>query len=66
VQDDKGQRPPNLFTVREMVSLGRSFGLELIDARIEAHRYDFTKWLSGIDQTLGNAMAQCVFVFRKK
>jgi SAM-dependent methyltransferase len=66
VQDDKGQRPPNLFTIREMVSLGRSFGLELIDARIEAHRYDFTKWLSGIDQTLGNAMAQCVFVFRKK
>jgi SAM-dependent methyltransferase len=66
IRDEQGNRPPNFFTVRDMVSLGRKFGLELIDSRIEAHGYDFTKWLSGTDQTLGHAMAQCVFVFRKK
>lgn len=66
--DDKGRpvQPPNFFTVREMVSLGRGIGLELLDARIEAHGYQFAKFGSGEDQTLGNAMAQCVFVFRKK
>lgn len=55
-----------LYTLKRMAEIGRSLNLTLLDAKIEAHGYDFKKLGSGEDQTLGNAMAQVVFVFRKK
>lgn len=63
---DIGEGPANLYTVRKMAAIGRSLNLTLLDAKLEAHGYDFSKLGTGEDQTLGNAMAQCVFVFRKK
>jgi SAM-dependent methyltransferase len=60
--------PPfeKFYTFKRMAEIGRSLNLTMLDAKIECGGYDFTKIGTGLDQTLGNAMAQCVFVFRKK
>lgn len=66
---DPPAKPGNVpfYALPQMLAIGRGCGLELMDARLELDNYDFRRtWDEGSDQTLGAAMAQVAFVFRKE
>ena len=65
---DLGMRPIGhpFYGFKEMRQIGLQCGLTLIDTRMELDNYDFTQLPNkGNDQTLGNALAQCVFIYLK-
>lgn len=64
---DVGLRPKHPFyAFKEMRQLGLKNGLTLIDARLEADNYDFSKMNDKkLDQTMGKSLAQCVFIYLK-
>lgn len=64
---DVGLRPSHPFYgFKEMRQLGLQNGLTLVDARLEADNYDFTRMYDKkLDQTMGKALAQCVFIYLK-
>lgn len=65
---DDGTRPGDhpFYGFREMRQVGLSCGLTLVDARLELDNYDLSKTNdTGLDQTMKNALAQCVFIYLK-
>lgn len=64
---DLGCRPSHPFYgFREMRQIGLASGLTLVDARLELDNYDFAKtYDKSVDQTMGNALAQCTFIYLK-
>jgi hypothetical protein len=64
---DLGCRPLHPFYgLKEMRQVGLACGLTLVDARLELDNYDFAKtYDKEVDQTLGNALAQCTFIYLK-
>lgn len=53
------------YGIADMIAMGANAGVELVDARLEAFNYDWSKLTTLEDQTLGTACANAVFVFRK-
>lgn len=54
------------YGFKDMLRIGRSAGLTLVDCRIEADQYDWRSindWK--LDQTMGGAQAQICFVYQK-
>ncbi len=56
------------YTVENMNAIGEKAGLRLLDARIEMDGFEWrhhTETAPFLDQTMGNALAQAVFIFHK-
>lgn len=65
---DLGCRPTDhpFYGFREMRQVGLSCGLTLMDARLELDNYDIRDvYNKKRDQTMGNALAQCCFIYLK-
>lgn len=64
---DLGRRPSHpYYGFREMRQVGLACGLTLVDARLELDNYDLAKtYDTKLDQTMGNALAQCTFIYLK-
>lgn len=65
---DTGVRPKvqPFYDFKAMRRIGLSCGLTLVDARLELDNYDLSKtYKRGLDQTMGNALAQCTFIYLK-
>ena len=62
------QNRDNHFTIADMIQIGASFRLQLIEARIEMDGFNWSLHSTKppfTDQTTGPALAQSVFVFEK-
>lgn len=65
---DLGRRPTDhpFYGFREMRQVGLACGLTLVDARLELDNYDLSRTHdTKLDQTMGNALAQCTFIYLK-
>jgi len=64
---DPAVRPAHPFYgMKEMRTLGKACGLELVDARMELDQYEIGKtWDKELDQTQYGALAQCCFIYLK-
>lgn len=55
------------YSMKMMEEIGTDCGLKLFSARLELDNYDLSKiWDLNLDQTMGNALAQISFLFRKQ